>query len=220
MSEDRSIPPECYDRDQPVSVAAPLSEDQRYHYPEYIVRRRILTLFGSAIDILSSDGQLILFCRGKAFRIKQDMRVYSDASRSRELLNIRARQWLDFSAAYDVTDSSSGHIVGTLKRRGWHSLIQDKWDVNDPDANLIATIEEDSLILALLRRLLSSLIPQSYDIRNTAGELLAEGRQFFNPFMYKLRIIMRDDFARTKLDRRLILAASLLLATIEGRESG
>lgn len=216
---DLNIPPEYYERAKPATATVTPSQDPRYHLPEYIVRRRILTLLGSALDVIAPDGWSVLFCRGKAFRIKEDLRIYDNPSKTTELLSISARQWIDFSAAYDVRDSASGEWIGTLKRKGWRSLIQDRWEIYDPGGLLIGSVEEDSLGLALLRRFLTDLIPQSYDIRNVDGELLAEGKQFFNPFVYKLRVILRDHYARTKLDRRLILASAVLLATIEGRQS-
>jgi hypothetical protein len=195
--------------------------DPRFQHPEYIVRKRMLVLLGSAIDIVSPGGAPVLFCQQKAFRLREDIRIYSDQSKSEELLWIQARQILDFSGAYDVTWSPTGEHLGTLRRRGWRSMVRDLWELTDAQGNVIATLEEDQLVLALLRRLLSDLIPQSYDLRLTSGHLAAEVKQFFNPFLYKGRLVFWDQLipGGSNVDRRLILAATMLLVVVEGRES-
>ena len=47
-----------------------------------------------------------MFSEQKMFRLREDIRVYSDESKSQEVLSIKARQILDFSAAYDVVDTA------------------------------------------------------------------------------------------------------------------
>jgi hypothetical protein len=71
--------------------------------------------------------------------------------------------------------------------------------------------------LALVRRFLSNLVPQNYDI--TFGtERVADLKQAFNPFAYQLNVDFSMDVNR-RLDRRIGLAAAILLAAIEGRQS-
>jgi hypothetical protein len=76
---------------------------------------------------------------------------------------------------------------------------------------------EDSVGQALLRRfLLGSLLPQNYDL--TIGEqCVADLRQKFNPFAYQMILDFRMD-TTNKLDRRLGIAAGILLAIIEGKQ--
>jgi hypothetical protein len=203
----------------PVSNAAPASAlDWRYGQPEYIVRRRILELFAAAVDITTPEGGYVMFCKQKAFRLREDIRVFSDPQRSSEIMSIRARQIIDFSAAYDVTDTTSGQWVGSVRRKGWQSMLRDLWEILDVHGNVIGTIQEDNMWLALVRRFLTALVPQHYDVAAVDGTLVAEGDQFFNPFMYKLRLRMHHAGRTGIIDPRLILAAALLLAVIEGRQ--
>ena len=77
---------------------------------------------------------------------------------------------------------------------------------------------EDSIGLALLRRLLlGTWLPQNYDI--TVGETrVADLRQNFNLFRYELNLDFSMD-TTNRLDRRLGIAAGLLLAAVEGKQS-
>lgn len=212
-------PPPQEEWQLPPSAAAFPELDWRYTQPEYIVRRRFFELFSAAVDITTPDGQLVLHCRQKAFRLREDIRVFADDSRTVELLSIRARQIIDFGASYDVSDSQSGEWIGTLRRKGWQSMLRDAWEFLDREGRVIGTIHEDSMLLALLRRFLTALIPQHYDMLDGNGQCFAEGDQFFNPFIYKLRLRLHQWRPPGQpFDPRLALAAALLLAVIEGRQ--
>lgn len=185
-------------------------------YDRYLLRRQVLALTGK-FRIYSPAGQLVLFSEQGMFRLKEDIRVYADDSKTQELLWIQARQILDFSAAYDVTDTTTGVRVGSLRRKGLRSMVRDTWEIWDPGEAPLGVIEEDTLALGLLRRfVLGSLLPQNYDAR-LGGERVADFRQRFNLFRYELDIDFTPDVSR-RLDRRLGLAAAILLGTIEGKQ--
>jgi hypothetical protein len=183
---------------------------------QYLLKRQVFALTGK-FRFFDPSGRLLLFSEQKMFKLREDIRVYSDESKAQEVLMIKARQIVDFSAAYDVVDSAMGQKVGALRRRGWASMLRDEWEVLDAGDNVVGKLFEDSMGMALLRRFLSNLIPQNYDI--TFGtERVADLRQNFNPFTYQLNIDFSMDINH-RLDRRLGLAAGILLAAIEGRQS-
>jgi hypothetical protein len=66
------------------------------------------------------------------------------------------------------------------------------------------------------RLLLGSLLPQNYDIL-LGSSRVADLRQRFNPFRYELELDFTMDTAQ-HLDRRLGIAAGILLGAIEGRQ--
>jgi hypothetical protein len=141
------------------------------------------------------------------FRLREDIRVYSDERKTQEVLSIKARQIIDFSAAYDVVDAEMNQKVGVLRRKGLRSILRDEWEVLDA-----------SVGLAMLRRLLlGSWLPQNYDI--TVGESrVADLKQRFNLYRYEMDLDFTMDAGRL-LDRRLGIAAAILLAAVEGKES-
>jgi hypothetical protein len=188
-----------------------------FRHSKYVVRRKILTLLGASFHVYDTVGQVVLFSHQKAFKLKEDIRVYTDEQKTTELLTIQARQVLDFSAAYDVIDATSGTKVGALRRRGWKSLLRDAWILLDPMDREIGSIVEDSAVLALIRRTLTNLIPQSYTV-TVEGSVVAEFKQNFNPFLLKLTLDFQNDVSG-RLDRRLGLAAAILLCAIEGRQN-
>lgn len=187
-----------------------------YAFNTYVLRRKVFRLLGGAFHIYDPDGNVAFFSEQKALRLREDIRLFSDEQQTLELLSIRARQIIDFSAAYDVMDSQTGETVGTLRRRGFKSLLRDEWQITEAHGNELATIREDSLFLALFRRFAADFIPQTYLV-TMGGVTVATFRQRFNPFVFKLDIDFSDD-PDFRLDRRLGLAAAVLLGAVEGRQ--
>lgn len=188
--------------------------DQRFQHRTYNLRRKVFKLLGGEFRVWDESQNLVFFSKQKAFKLREDIRLYADEAMSQELLYIQARKIIDFAAAYDVVDSASGQKVGALKRRGWKSIARDHWILMDPNDNEMASLEEDSLALAIIRRFIG-LIPQSYHI--IAGDrMLATFKQNFNPFVYKLKLTFEED--QGAIDRRLGIASAVLLAAIEGKQ--
>jgi uncharacterized protein YxjI len=188
-----------------------------FQYSTYLLKRQAIALTGR-FRIYDPMGNLVLFSEQKMFKLREDIRVYSDESKSQEVLLIQARQIIDFSAAYDVIDAATQMKVGALRRKGWRSMMRDEWEVLDVNDQPIGLLLEDSVGYALLRRLLlGSLLPQNYDV--LFGETrVADLKQRFNLFRYELDLDFSMDTAQ-RLDRRLGVAAGILLAAIEGRQS-
>lgn len=190
--------------------------DTSFQYEHFLLKRQVFALTGK-FRLYNPQGMLVLFSQQKMFKLKEDIRVYADESKTRELLFIHARQILDFSAAYDVIDSQSGIKIGVLRRRGLKSMLQDEWQVLDPNDQPVGILHEDNLTRALLRRaLLGKFLPQDYDFL-IGDNRVADLRQRFNLFRYELDIDCSMDTAHL-LDRRMAIAAGILLATIEGRQ--
>jgi hypothetical protein len=184
---------------------------------KFIVRKDVFAI-GGAFRVLTTDNKLLLYSRQKIFKLKEDIRVYNDLERNDEVLYLSARQILDFSGAFDVIESKTKEKIGSLRRKGIRSMVRDKWEILDKNDNLFAYIEEDSIGMALLRRFLTNLIPQKYTIseintNNTLGKI----NQAFNPLIHWFTVDFSPDYEK-RLDRRLGIAAVILLLAIEGRQ--
>ncbi|RMH57437.1 MAG: DUF4339 domain-containing protein [Candidatus Hydrogenedentota bacterium] len=179
---------------------------------ELILKKQFFKLFGAAFRFYDTDGNLVLYGKQKAFKLKEDIRVFADEDQKREVFNIQAQQVIDFSAAYDVIDSTTNEKVGGYRRKGMKSMLRDEWEILDASGNPIGKIQEDSMGLALIRRFMTNLIPQGYTftINNQEAATL---KQSFNPFVYHAKLTIRPGF-----DSRLIKAGAVLLLTIEGRQ--
>ncbi len=182
----------------------------------YLFRRKVFKIFGGAFHVYGKDGQLLLYSKQKAFKLKEDFRIYADESLSHELLTIKTPQILDFGATYYVTDSATQEPVGAVARKFLKSIVRDEWKFLSPDNREIGRLTEKSMAGALASRFIN-LIPQKYSVETADGTKVARINQKFNPFVLKYGLtIERPD---SSLDRRLIVAAGVLLAGIEGRQT-
>jgi hypothetical protein len=184
---------------------------------QFTIRRKVFTLFGAKFHIYNDQGGLLGFSQQKAFRLKEDIRVYTDETSQDERFQIAARNIIDFSAAYDVIDSRQDQKVGALQRKGFKSLFRDHWTVLDENDAEIGSIQEDSSAMALLRRGLNlgTLLPQTFHLRQSGGVELAEFRTHFNPFVHRMTV---DVYPDCPVQPMLVLAAGILLVAIEGRQ--
>jgi uncharacterized protein YxjI len=186
-----------------------------FGHSNYLLRKQLLKVFGGTFRIYDPSGALTLFASMKAFKLKEDITIFADEGKTMPLLGIKARQIIDFSAAYDVYDAA-GQKLGALKRRGWKSMLKDEWIIMDAADNDIGLIQEDSWLLATIRRFVTNIIPQNFN-GTVGGMPVFEFRQGWNPFAGKIHLNFTMDFAN-RLDRRLGIAAAVLLSAIESRQ--
>jgi uncharacterized protein YxjI len=187
----------------------------------YTIRRKVLKIFGAAFHIYDPQGNVVGFCKQKALKLKEDIRIYTDESCSREWLVIRARSMLDFGATYDVT-LPDGTVVGSLRRKGLKStFLRDSWMVFDAENRQVANLQEQGGFMTIARRYIdyvSLFFPQRFNLDRMDGTTVARFRQHFNLFVYRLSIAVEKDDA--ELDDLVILAAGCLICAIEGRQAG
>lgn len=192
----------------------------RFAHPTYLIRKQFFKLFGERFHIYGPGDELMLYTKMKAFKLKEDIRLYEGEAMQRELLVIRARSVIDWGATYDVVDPVSQEKIGSLRRKALKSLIRDEWVVFDGNDREIGAIVEDSTIQAIVRRFVdfaSLLMPQAFHVE-IGGQTVATFKQRINPFIQKIDLDFTAD-TRGAFDRRLGLAAAVLMAAIEGRQS-
>jgi hypothetical protein len=198
-------------------------------YKHMQLRRKLLKLFGAEISITdTASGAQIGFIKMKAWKLREDIRLYTDHSLSQEVMAIHARQIIDFGATYDVSDSTSGVLIFSLRRKGLRSaFVRDFWEILDPTGAACGAIEETSGQLALMRRWLSAIndifglifafVKQSYEIRYAAagapqavvGQIVHQK----NPIIVKMAL--DTSMAPAGTDGRLTIAAGALLSIMD-----
>lgn len=190
--------------------------DQRFNFQNYVVRKKVFKLFGEDFHVYNPNDEVVFYAKLKPFAWKEEIRIYGDESKQVQYLEIRARKMLDFSATYDVFDSLTGEKVGALRRKGFRSLFKDEWLILNNQDQEIGLIQEDNPILALIRRFLTNLIPQEFEGFVNQNKVLHFAQEF-NPFVAKVKLDFSLNTANL-LDKRLGIAAGILLTAIEGRQ--
>jgi uncharacterized protein YxjI len=187
---------------------------------QYTIRRKFFKLLGAGFHIYHPDGSLAGYCKQKAFRLREDLRIYKDEAQTQELLRIHTEQVLDFGATYQVF-LPTGECIGAFRRKALKSFLRDSWDALDAQGNPIGTIREDSAWKAIVRRahdLTAALMPQKFIVADLNGRPVAIYRTHLTVFVHKLSVAILDE--DDQFDDLFLLAGGCLLAAIEGRQNG
>jgi len=83
------------------------------------------------IFVHDAQGGSICYVKQKLFKFKEDIQVFSDESKSRQIASIKANKVLDWSARYFFTDNE-GNDVGSVGRQGMRSIWRARYDVFNP----------------------------------------------------------------------------------------
>ena len=192
----------------PAITAAAFQQDS------FVVRQKAFSLAPS-FYIRDRLGNTLAFLRQKVFTWKDEVRVFTDATHSLELLRIKARKIVDWGAAFEVTDSVNHQKVGTVQRPGWGSAMCREWIILDAMDQEIVRMRQDSASLALIRSLVTTLLPPTFSF-TVAGETVGTAKGSWNFFAPRVVVDFSRDPGR-RLDRRLAVAAVVLLIAVEGR---
>lgn len=184
----------------------------------YTIRRQVFKIFGAGFHIYDASGALVGYCKQKAFRVREDLRIYTDETCTEALLVISTQSVWDISGVYTVS-LRSGDVIGAFKRHGVRSMVRDKWTVLGPDGEPIGEAQEDSAFKGLLRRMhefFAALVPQTFHIHSSDGREIASYRTHMNPFIHRISVAIREQDEH--FDDLLLLAGGCLLIAIEGRQ--
>lgn len=198
-------------------------------HDRFLLRQRIKLVINQYEFFLpaadGSPGDRICFVEQKRFKFKEDIRFYTDESKSQELLRIKARQRFDPRATYDVTDDL-GAKIGEIQKVFGASLLRSTYRMCDASGDEVAITTEKSLPIALLRRLVGFIpyvdnvadwLPIPYHFVFKQGDrIIGENTRQ----MFKIRDVYTIDMSadgERVLDRRLVLAIAVGMDALQAR---
>jgi uncharacterized protein YxjI len=212
-------------------------------HDRFLVAQRF-RLFGDRyeLSLLGDDGrspgERVALVEREAFAARERLEAlsphvplygYADASvaaRPRHVFVVRALQLLDVGGRFRV-DDDAGRRIGELRKLFTTSLWRSTWEVWDGAGALVATAQERSVRVALLRRAIDLVpvvgevlgllpIPYQFDVRGADG-----GRPVAT--LTRLRgvrdryVLVVDGDPERVVDRRLALALAVSLDALQSR---
>lgn len=138
--------------------------------PRYRIAERRLTL-GRQYRVEAPDGRLLAYVTQRWMRIKEAWTVYTDEAKSAVAFQVKATKVFDFHANLEVRDDA-GVLLGTLRRKGWASMVADRWHVLGPDGAQVGELQEPTG-RGLARRMLTRLVPYRAQVSDAAGQPVA-----------------------------------------------
>ncbi len=232
MTTPASTPaPESFADAEAVPQTVPAGSVNPTEHDRFVLRQKFkLVINQYFFYVQGADGkedlsQPVAFVQQKGFTFKEDIRFYTDESKTTELMRIKARQRFDPRAKYDVTDAQ-GQRIGLIQKVFGKSLARSTYNVFDAYDNLLFTGRERSLAVALFRRLVG-LVPFIGDFANWLPiayhfdyfrdeERVGTNSRKFGSFSDIYFIDMTEDAERV-IDRRLILALAVGQDALQAR---
>ncbi|MFE3198376.1 hypothetical protein ACWGR4_09930 [Embleya sp. NPDC055664] len=174
------------------------------------------------VHLVGPDGKhgpVIAFAQQKRGKLKEEVILYTDDTKTTELARFKARQMLDIRSQHDVT-GVEGSNLGMFAKDFKKSLLRSTWHLERPDAPR-ATGQERSLTGAIVRRLWG-LIPvvgdwlpaptYHFDFVDEGGRpVLTVERQM------KLRDQYLVSLPDPTMDRRLAICVAVAMDAIQNR---
>ena len=156
--------------------APPLAAAATAWPAQFRVAERRLTL-GRQYEVLAPDGRMLAYASQKWFRVKEAFEFHTDRSKSAIAFTVRATKVFDFKANLEVRDAA-GTLLGTLRRKGWASILADHWQVVAPAGFVQGELREPRG-RGVARRALSRLVPYRATVTHGNGAPLASVRGTF-----------------------------------------
>ncbi|MBP2619331.1 MULTISPECIES: hypothetical protein [Chryseobacterium] len=103
-----------------------------------------ISTLASDFNITDKNGNYVAYVRQKMFKLKEDVIVFNDESKSKELFRIRANKWIDFNASYSLNDIVDNKNYGRLARKGMRSLWKSSYDILDANDQPKFKVQEDN----------------------------------------------------------------------------
>ncbi|RRQ46185.1 hypothetical protein [Chryseobacterium sp. SC28] len=182
-----------------------------------------ITTLSSDFNITDKDGNYVAYVREKIFKLKDDVIVYNDESKSEKLFRIKANQWIDFNASFTITDLVNGRNFGRLARRGIRSIWKSHYDILDENDQNKYQINEDNGWIKVLDGFVSEIpivgmftgyfLNPSYTVKDSAG------KEYFR--LKKMPSLIGRRFQLEKLididdeDETLVVLSLLMMVLLE-----
>jgi len=190
---------------------------------QLIIRQNFTLIVNQyVVHLVGADGKpgpVIAYAQQKRGKLKEEVVLYTDDTKTTELARFKARQMLDIRAQHDVT-GVEGSNLGMFAKDFKKSLLRSTWNLERPDAPP-AVGQERSLFGAILRRVwgfipvVGAWLPAPtyhFDFVSQDGrQVLSVERQM------KLRDQYLVSLPDPTMDRRLAICVAVAMDAIQNR---
>lgn len=181
-----------------------------------------ISTISSDFNITDRSGNHVAYVRQKMFKLKEDVIVFNNESKSKELFRIQANQWIDFNASYSITEAT-GKKYGTLARKGMRSLLKSTYDIADQNNNTKFTLSEENPWIKLFDGMIGEIpvvgmftgyfLNPSYIVKDLKGQTIFRFKKMPSLFGRKFqldRLLLIDDE-----DESLVVLSLLMMVLLE-----
>jgi uncharacterized protein YxjI len=199
-------------------AAKPVHETQPQMNPlwyqnHYVIKKKALRIVDQ-YWIEDQNGTKLAYSKQKFWKIKEDIRIYTDESMAQELFRIMQAQIIDAWGKFDVIDSATNIYLGYFRRKALMSaFVSDEWEMYNMNNQMIGRLAEGTG-RGLARKYIpfGALIPEKITMELNGQPVVQINQRF--------KIIgdiwdIQCHSLPNQFDRRVLLAGVILMAMIE-----
>jgi uncharacterized protein YxjI len=170
--------------------------------------------------------KLVAFAEQKRFSFREKFTLYTDESKSDILLEVKARQVIDFGARYDIKDKS-GKVIGVAGKAFGASLLKSTWHIfkSDQEDKPFLIVRERNAVLAIVRRVWEILpyigdipffVKYHFDFVDPETNQVKATYDKTTTFKDHYRLDIQDE-ALKDLDWRVFIGMGVMLDALQSR---
>ncbi|MEO8002151.1 MAG: hypothetical protein ABI644_09755 [Arenimonas sp.] len=190
----------------------------KYQYPLSLVFK--ITTLSSDFTVSDAREKSLFYVRQKMFKLLEEVLVCKDSTQAQQLYTIKANKWLDFSAAYNFTNTA-GQDLGKVARKGWASIFKAHYEIFDAQQTLTHTIREENAWIKVFDALFSEipilglftgyLFHPAYLVTNKAGTVVVRLVKEPSLIGRRFKLEKKLGFTTEEEEERVLLSLSMLL---------
>lgn len=184
-------------------------QPSQFSHNRYDIKRRIGRL-GIMFD-LSANGKFVMRAQRELFHLTKNFHVYADQDKKDELLAFKTRG--SVPQTYDIDDPESKKRIGSVRHNISQSFPRTHWDILSDSGETLATLRRMKVNKAWHRYGPKALFYPSFEIVTPDERTVTTIQQKFSPLTLKMQMDVQNP--QTTIDRRLLVAANIILAERE-----
>ena len=161
-------------------------------------------------------GIMAIAAVGIALSQKRHVLFYRDEGRQELLLEVlQDQKFVGLTVTYTIRDPREG-VLAHLRKNLLTDVFRKKWECRSPDGRLLCVAKEDSIVRAILRRVVTNLVVLNFVFCRAETDEVIGG--FNRKFTILDRYVLDLSADATRwLDRRVAVALGVMLDTGERR---
>ena len=197
---------------------------QNLQYPLFLKFK--ITTLASDFTITDRNENSLAYVRQKMFKLKEDVVVFNNESKSQENFRIKANQWIDFNASYAITDSF-GKNLGKIARKGMRSIWKATYNIFDHNENQKYKVQEENAWVKVFDGIVSDIpiigmftgyfLNPSYIVHDNNGKEIYRLRKMPSFLGRKFQLDQLNDIAD---EEETLVVLSLMMMVLLERAKG
>ena len=193
---------------------------QNLQYPLFLKFK--ITTLASDFTITDRNENSLAYVRQKMFRLKEDVVVFNNESKSQENFRIRANQWIDFNASYAITDSF-GKNLGKIARKGMRSIWKATYNIFDQNDTQKYKVQEENAWVKVLDGMVGEIpiigmftgyfLNPSYIVHDNNGKEIYRFKKMPSFFGRKFQLDQINDIADH--EETLVVLSLMMMVLLE-----